>query len=194
MKKKKKLPNGGGVGIGGRFRFRKVNVLLDENRQVGRGPDGDVIVLSVVEEGVWHNGAVTQGLNYLADAGFRGSTQISTWYASLINQAAYSAIADADTAASHAGWAEWTGYDEAVRQTWSPAAASAGVLVNGTVMTFTNNTGSTVSIRGMFLQSTSGKGATTGTLWATAVEGSARSLADGQAFQVIYETEFTPVS
>ncbi|HUR53503.1 MAG TPA: hypothetical protein VMZ71_05210, partial [Gemmataceae bacterium] len=80
-----------------------------------------------------------------------------------------------------------------VRQTWTPAAASGGVVVNSTVVTFTNG-GATGSIQGMFLASNSTKGGTTGTLYSTAVEASPRSLAAGATFQVYYQVTLTPVS
>lgn len=152
-------------------------------------------VVRVVEDGIRiDNGATTQGMNYLLDAGFRAQAAVTTWYATIINNAAYSAVAVGDTAASHAGWAEWTGYNESVRQTWSPAAAAAGSIANSTAMTFTNNSGSSVTIRGVALFSTNTKGAGTGILWATAIEGSGRTLSNLQAFQVIYQVDLTPTS
>lgn len=167
----------GGVAVRGRFRWQ----IVDAN---GR----------VTDSGLFNNAAVTAGLNYLLEAGFRGGTQVTTWYVSLINASGYSAIAAADTMSSHAGWAEWTGYNEANRQTWSPGAASSGSVVNATVMTFTNSSGSAVSVKGMFVTSSNTKGGTTGTLWATAVDDTARTLANGSTFQVIYEIDLTPQS
>lgn len=152
-------------------------------------------ITRVVEDGISiRNGATTQGMNHLLDVGFRNQTATATWYATIINNAAFSAVAVGDTAASHAGWAEWTGYNESVRQTWSPAAAAAGSIANSSAMTFTNNSGSSVTIRGVAIFSVSTKGATTGILWATAIEGSGRSLSNLQAFQVIYQIDLSPTS
>lgn len=159
------------------------------------GLNDRLVVKRVVEDGiVINNGAVTQGLNHLLDSGFRAQTQITAWYCSLINNAGFSALSSGDTAASHAGWAEWTGYNESNRVTWSPAAAASGSIANSSAMTFTNNSGSSVSVRGVFIISSQAKGATTGTLWATAIEGSGRTLSDGQAFQVVYQIDLTPTS
>ena len=141
---------------------------------------------------VYPNGATVVGLNHSLDVTFRAQTQTAAWYATIINNASYTTgPSSADTASSHGGWVEWQGYDEAVRQTWSPAAASAGSVANTSAMTFTNNTGGTVTIRGVAIFSVSTKGATTGILWATAVENAGRALSNTQAFQVIYQVDFT---
>lgn len=152
-------------------------------------------IARVVEDGIEiKNGATTQGMNHALDVTFRNQTQTATWYTTIINNAAYTAVSVGDTAASHAGWAEWTGYNESVRQTWSPAAASAGSVANSTAMTFTNNSGSTVTIRGVALFSVNTKGATTGVLWATAILDAGRSLSNLQAFQVVYQVDLSPTS
>lgn len=141
----------------------------------------------------FHNAATTVGLNYMLDTSFRGTSALSTWYVGLINGSGYSGVAAGDTSSSHSGWTEYQSYAESVRQTWSPSAAAAGVLINGTVMTFTNG-GASASIQGIFAISNSTKGGTTGTLFATAVEASPRSLAAGAAYQVFYELDLTPTS
>lgn len=149
---------------------------------------------NLTEKGVFKNAAVTVGLNYLLETGFRGGSAITTWYASLINNSGYTGVAAGDTMSSHTGWAEWTGYNEANRQTWSPGAAASGSIVNGTTMTFTNSSGSSIQVKGMFLTSSNTKGGTTGTIWATAIDDTARTLANGSTFQVIYEIDLTPQS
>lgn len=211
----------GGLGVKGRIYGRIIEIERDRRGRVKRSfrPVGlfwwavallfrrpwgltweqhvrPVRVKRVVEDNipVYPNGATTQGMNHVLDVAFRNQAQTATWYATIINNAAYSAVAVGDTAASHAGWAEWTGYNEAVRQTWSPAAASAGSIANTSAMTFTNNSGSTVTIRGVAIYSVNTKGATTGLLWATAIESSGRALSDTQAFQVIYQVDLSPTS
>lgn len=153
-------------------------------------------VARVVEENIpIHNGATTQGLNHALDVTFRAQTQTAAWYVGIINNSGYTTgVSVNDTALSHGGWTEWTGYDESVRQTWPPAAASAGSIANSSAMTFTNNTGSSVTIRGVGVWSVSTKGSTSGLLWATAVENAGRTLSNTQAFQVIYQVDFTPTS
>lgn len=138
------------------------------------------------------NGIATAGINYLLEAGFRGGSAISSWYAGLINGSGFSSVSSNDTAGSHAGWTEMTGYTEANRQQWSPGAASGGVIANGTAMAFTIN--ATGSIQGLFIISNNTKGGTTGTLWSTAAEASPRSVTSGQTFNAIYELTGTPVS
>lgn len=139
------------------------------------------------------NAAVTVGLNYVLDTSFRGGSALSSWYIGLITNSAFSGLASTDTMSSHAGWAEYTGYTEGTRRQWSPGAASGGSLVNSSAVQFTNG-GSTGSIKGMFLGSDNTKSGTSGTLWATAIESSARSLAASQVFQVYYELDMTPTS
>lgn len=155
-----------------------------------------VKIVSIDEDNIpIHNGATTQGLNHALDVTFRAQTATATWYVGIINNSGYTTgVSVNDTAASHGGWTEWTGYDESVRQTWSPAAASAGSVANASAMTFTNNTGSSVTVRGVGVWSISTKGSSTGILWATAVESAGRTLSNTQAFQVIYQVDFTPTS
>lgn len=139
------------------------------------------------------NAATTVGHNSLLNVGFRASTQITAWFVGLINGSGYSAVAAGDTMASHAGWTEYTAYTETTRQAWSPGAASGGVVVNASAIVFTNG-GSTGSIQGMFLASSSTKSEAVSTLYSTAVEASPRSLAAGATFQVYYQVTLTPVS
>lgn len=154
------------------------------------------VIARIVEENIpIHNGATTQGLNHALDVTFRNQAQTATWYVGIINNSGYTTgVSVNDTAASHGGWTEWTGYNEATRQTWAPAAAAAGSVANSSAMTFTNQSGSSVTIRGVAVWSASAKGATTGILWATAVENAGRTLSNTQAFQVIYQVDFTPTS
>ena len=167
------LPN---VGAKGEFRARIIDV------------DG-----TVLEDFKLGNAATYEGLNSLLNTGFRGVTQITTYYCYPINGSGFSAVSVNDTAASHSGWTELTSYSESVRQTWSPGAASAGVITNSTAMSFTINT-STVSIQGIAIQTTNTKSSTSGVLWATAVDSSARTLTNGQTFQVYYTVTLTPIS
>lgn len=139
-----------------------------------------------------HNAPVTVGLNYLLDGGFRNQSIITTWYCGLIDNAAFTAVAAADTMSSHTGWAELQAYSQGNRVTWSPATASAGVIQNSSAMTFTINADN--SVRGIFITSDNTKGGTSGTLWSTAVEASGRAVTNGQTFQVVYQLTLTPVS
>jgi hypothetical protein len=138
------------------------------------------------------NGVTTPGCNYLLDVGFRAQSQLASWYAGLINASGFTSVSANDTAASHAGWTEFTGYSDSTRRQWSPGAASAGVLINATAMSFTINASG--SVQGIFVISDNTKGGTSGTLWSTATEASPRTVTSGQAFNAIYELTLTPVS
>lgn len=153
-------------------------------------PDGETIAEDWFR---FPNAATTLGVNYLLEAGFRGGTAVSTWYAGLINNSGFTGVASTDTMSSHSGWSEFTGYAETTRRQWSPAAASLGSIVNTTAMSFTNG-GSTANVIGCFINSDNTKSGSTGTLWATATEASARSIAASQVFQVFYEVDLLPQS
>lgn len=112
------------------------------------------------------NGVTDAGLTNLLDVYLRQQAN-STWYIGLIDAAAYSALAAADTASSHAGWAESSAYGAATRPAWGPAAAAANSIANSAVVNFTMN--ASVVIKGAFLISNSTKGGTTGTLFCTAL-------------------------
>ncbi len=113
------------------------------------------------------NGVNNLALNNVLDVYLGATAKISTWYCGLIDASGYSALAAADIMSSHAGWTESADYTEAVRQTWTPAAASSQAVANGTAMTFTIN--ATKTIKGVFLNSVSTKSGTLGTLFCTAV-------------------------
>lgn len=124
-------------------------------------PDGELKWAERVK-----NGTCSAALDSILNVYFRSVTQITAWYCGLIDNAAYTALAAADTMASHAGWAESVAYSESVRQTWSPAAASSQTITNGTAMSFTMT--GTGTLRGAFITSASDKSGATGTLFATA--------------------------
>jgi hypothetical protein len=139
---------------------------------------------NVIESGEIKNAVTTVGMNYALDTIFRGTSQISTWYCGLIDNASYTALAAGDTMASHTGWIELADYDEAARQTWTPSAASARAIANGTQMTFTIS--ATKSVKGFFINSVSTKSGTLGTLWATGLFDTVRSVVDGDEIKVTY--------
>lgn len=107
----------------------------------------------------------TAGKNSWLDTMFNEDTQVVTgdWCCSLVNNAAFSAFAAADTISSHAGWAEYTSYTETNRVAWGQGSAASGSIVNSSVMTFT--LGGTITIKGLFLVSENTKGGTTGLLF-----------------------------
>tara|TARA_R110000868_G_scaffold60469_7_gene184670 strand:+ start:3423 stop:3983 length:561 start_codon:yes stop_codon:yes gene_type:complete len=117
---------------------------------------------------VFDNLVTTAGKNELLEVGIRAQTATATWYLGLISSTAYSAVAAADTMASHAGWVEAAAtnvpdYDEAARPTCVWSAASAGAIALSSALVFTINESGTV--KGCFITDTATKDGATGTLY-----------------------------
>jgi hypothetical protein len=131
------------------------------------------------------NGVVNGALNYVLDTCLRAQTPASAWYMGLIDNAGYTALAAADTSASHGGWAEVAAYSESTRPQWSPGAASGQSVVNSTTVDFSINASKTV--RGLFLISESTKSGTSGTLFSTAAfSGGNQTVNNGDTLKVTY--------
>jgi hypothetical protein len=119
------------------------------------------------------NLVTTQGLNDTLTKYFKGSAYTAAFYLGLINNANFSALAAGDTAAKITtgvpsggtnGWAESTAYTESVRQTVTLGTAAGGSIDNtASAAVFTIN--AAVTINGIFMVTTSTKGATTGVLY-----------------------------
>lgn len=131
-----------------------------------------------------YNAVTTEGKNQLLDIMFRAQTQLTAWYFGLIDNAGFSALAAADTMASHAGWTEFTDYSQSNRVQWSPGAASAGVVTNGTAATI-DITGSG-TLYGGFITSNNTKNGTSGKLWATAGFNTTKPVANGDTIKLTY--------
>lgn len=131
----------------------------------------------------YENLVVNEGLDHLLDVTLSGATQITTWYVGLM--AATPTVAAADVMNSHAGWTEFTAYDESVRQTWTDAGVSSQSVTNSaSKASFTVSTNSS-SIGGAFLVSNSTKSGTTGVLYAGgAFSGGNKAADDGDTLQV----------
>lgn len=135
---------------------------------------------------------VFEGYNVITNAGknsllgimFHADTQITTWYMGLIDNASFSAVAAADTPASHSGWIENTDYSESVRQTWTVGAASAQAITNASPVVFTMN--ATKTIKGIFVTSLNTKGGTTGTMWNAVAFGTTASVVSGDLIRATY--------
>ncbi len=134
------------------------------------------------------NRVVNQGLNYILNAAFRGEGVLTTWYI-----APYAAnvtpAANLTAATVTATLTEFTNYDEANRVTWvTDGASSAQTLVNDTAPAlFTIGAGGQTTMYGAFLVSAQGKSATTGTLAAAGLLGTALTgLADGFEVRIKY--------
>jgi len=180
------------------MRIRKNHSLLQDNLPHGRWENVRIWENqeqlndfkkygSVVRPKLWlpdfRNGITNVGIHYLLEAGFRGGSAISTWYAGLIDNSGYTGVAAGDTMSSHSGWTEiTTQYDEAARQTLTFGAAATRLITAS--VSFTMNASKTV--QGIFVNSVSTKGGTTGTLWSTALFSSAPGLVAGNVLTANY--------
>jgi hypothetical protein len=129
------------------------------------------------------NTVVTVGKNSLLDVYFRAQSQIATWYVGLISSVGYSAIAAADTMASHAGWTEAgptnaPNYSQAARPTLAFSAASAGSMSTSSAAAFSIT--ATGTVKGGFITSVATKDGTTGTLYSAGLfTGGDRAVING---------------
>lgn len=181
-----------------RFRPKKSSILLAGGiAQAGLfvmdvlNPDG-----RLAERVLFPNAATYQGTNHANDVVFGAASQITTWYLGFINNSGFSQVSVNDTAASHGGWSEWTGYSGSNRPTWTSSASANGSRTTSSVATATV-TDASAQIKGVFLISSQAKGATSGTLWATALETSGlgyKTVSQNQVLQIYYTNTFTPVS
>ena len=130
------------------------------------------------------NGIVDVGLNYILTTMFNAGSQLTAWYIGLINNASYTALADADTMSSHAGWIESSDYSNATRPEWTCGDAATRQITNAATVDFNSN--ATVTMKALFITSVATKGGTTGTLWATAAFGSTVALNSGDTLKVTY--------
>lgn len=128
------------------------------------------------------NTVMTAGKNDLLDKYFAGSGYTAAWYMGLINNSGFSAIAAADTMASHAGWSELTSYDEATREAITFASAGSGSKASSADCEFTIS--ASVTVNGVFITSNNTKGGTTGILYSAASFSAARALVDNDTLQV----------
>lgn len=137
-------------------------------------------------EEVIHNDIVNQGKNDLFDIMFSDGTQIasSSWFIGLISNSGFSALAAADTMASHAGWTEFTGYSQSTRVAWGPGEPASQSITNASPATFDINASGTV--KGIFVPTNSTKGGTSGRLWSTALFAADVPVTSGDQLRVTY--------
>lgn len=131
------------------------------------------------------------GANAALETVFRSGTAYATWYAGLVDNAAFTGFSVNDTMASHAGWAEFTSYSGGNRATWVPAAASGGVIANTTVFSYSITGNGTLA--GGFISNTQALSpGNTGILWATGLV--SRSVTNGTTLNGNYSYTLTPSS
>lgn len=130
------------------------------------------------------NLVVNEGLDHLLNTVFHGGTQITSWFLGLF-EGNYTPIATVTAATIAAASTECTAYDEANRQAYDEAAASAQSITNSAnKATFTIN--ATKTIYGAFLVSNSTKSATSGTLLSAARFATAKLMADDDQLLLTY--------
>ena len=132
----------------------------------------------------------TEGLNHLLMVALKDTAKLNTFYLALYSgnytpTATLTAANFTSTATEITSGSE--GYSESVRQTWSPAAASSGVMDNyASKATFTIVTATSVTIRGAALLSSNVKGGTTGVLISAAKFGADRIEYNGNEYNLGY--------
>lgn len=135
------------------------------------------------------NGVTNVGKDGILDSFFRNQAPPTNWYIGFINNAGFSAVADTDTMASHAGWAEFTTYSEATRPEWVTGAAASQSITNGTPATF-NITG-TATLQGVFITTDNTKSGVVGVLWATALFTGTIPVTNGDIIKITYTVNAT---
>lgn len=149
---------------------------------VARDASGKVLWTEIVP-----NGTTTAGINDMLNVYFGASTQRTSWYIGLIDNASYSAVAVGDTASSHAGWIENNGYS-GNRPAWSVGAAAGGLISNATPIVFTITVTGTV-LRGTFCSSASS--GTSGMLYSTSVFSNSKTMNVGDTLTTTYRNSLT---
>lgn len=127
------------------------------------------------------NGIVNVGLEDLLNVHFRNGTQKTQWWIGLINSSGFTALADADTMASHAGWTEFTSYT-GNRKEWDPDVPAGRAISNGVAREF--NINASGGVRGIFVNSD--ETGTAGILWAAALFASSITVEDQDVLKVTY--------
>jgi hypothetical protein len=130
------------------------------------------------------NLVTTAGKNFALDTVLAGSAYTAAWYLGLIDATGYSAVAAGDTAASHGGWSEFTGYSNSTRPAPSWGSASAGSKASSATAFNINASG---TVKGCHLISNSTKGGTSGTLYSAGLfSGGDKTVASGDTLNVTY--------
>jgi hypothetical protein len=121
----------------------------------------------VIDEWTEWNLVPNVGLAKYLDATLKTGLAAPSWFLSIITgPGAGNTYANADTMASHAGWAENTNYSAPTRPAWTPGAITTGnpssVDNSGATASFVMTAGATIA--GAFMVDNSTKGGSTGTL------------------------------
>lgn len=135
----------------------------------------------------FHNLVVNVGLKDMNDKYFTGSSYTAAWYIGLINNSPTPSLSGGDTALSHAGWSEFTGYSQSNRPTLSfSASTTADPSVISTASAAAFSITSTATIYGAFVISNATKGGTSGTLFSEGAFAATRAVVNGDTLNVSY--------
>lgn len=137
------------------------------------------------------NLVTTQGKNHLLDTYLAGSSYSAKVFLGLISSTGYTAVAAGDTANSHTGWAEFSGYSQTTRRPPSFSSASSGSKATSTAAVFSISSANTV--KGTFLVANSGtgsaatKGGYSGILYSAGLfTGGDKTVSSGDIINVTY--------
>jgi hypothetical protein len=133
------------------------------------------------------NTVVQTGRRYANNTALAASTQIATWYVGLMDGTP--TIASSDTASNHAGWTEFSLYDEATRPTFTAVASADQVGNNASKASFAIAT--TSALGGAFVVSDSGKLGSAGTLWSGASFSANKSTGPSDTITIEYTASVT---
>lgn len=194
------------VGPQEKYRFEYLEVLKRASELHLKGQMGEAAALlksyeHMLEE-KWsedfENTVVTEGKNTMLEAGLRTTTTVVGPYLGLISSVSYTAIAAADTMASHAGWTEagttnapqWTTPASGARGSPTMAAASGGSMAFSSAVSFSISTSGT--IKGCFLCFSTGAVttnlSTAGKLWSAGLFSADKVVSSGDTLSVSYTT------
>lgn len=142
----------------------------------------------VIAESKFENLITHAGWEYLASAGLANTPAVSaTWHMGLINNAGSPALDLTDEMSSHAGWTEWTSYDEANRILVDWAAVGFGgasTLETDTTCDFTISASGT--LYGAFIADENTKSGATGILFSEGGFSAPLNVVDNDVVQVGY--------
>ena len=131
------------------------------------------------------NLVTTEGKNDALDKYLSGTSYTAAFYIGLISATEYSAIAATDKASAHSGWTEDTNYSQTARPTAAFSSAANGSKSLSSPLTF--NITATTTIKGCFLSTAPGKGATTGVLYSAGLfTGGDKAVSEGDTLSVSY--------
>lgn len=158
-----------------------MDYLIDTKKTSGVKVGGRFTIVCKNSDGIikWNdvadNMVVNVGLQHILNVVFSGSTQTATWYVGLT--ASTTTVASGDTMVTHAGWTEFTAYDEATRQEWTEVITNQSMTNSAAKATYTVSTDSSI-IGGAFLTSSNTKGGSAGTIMCCAAFSAGNKSAD----------------